>query len=102
MQKKQNRLTDRIRTRKGEKLFCAFLTFGYPSLSATERLIRQLDAAGVDIIELGYPFSPFWLVKVFFNISRKKMVFYGTGQSLMSRFQQLPSLVRAPLISLGS
>lgn len=39
------------------KLFCVFLTLGYPSLAATERLILSSEKAGVDIIELGFPFS---------------------------------------------
>jgi tryptophan synthase alpha chain len=39
------------------KLFCAFLTLGYPNLAATEKLIVEFEKAGVDIIELGFPFS---------------------------------------------
>jgi len=39
------------------KLFCVFLTFGYPSVAATERLILASEKSGVDIIELGFPFS---------------------------------------------
>lgn len=40
-----------------KKIFCAFVTLGYPNLSATETLIRKFDQDGVDIIELGFPFS---------------------------------------------
>ncbi len=40
-----------------QKLFCAFLTLGFPSLKATEELIFKFEKAGVDIIELGFPFS---------------------------------------------
>jgi tryptophan synthase alpha subunit len=43
--------------RKKRKLFCVFLTLGYPSVAATERLILSSEKAGVDIIELGFPFS---------------------------------------------
>jgi tryptophan synthase alpha chain len=43
--------------RKKRKLLCVFLTLGYPSLAATERLILSSEKAGVDIIELGFPFS---------------------------------------------
>lgn len=39
------------------KLFCVFLTLGYPRIAATERLILSSEKAGVDIIELGFPFS---------------------------------------------
>lgn len=43
--------------RMHEKLFCAFLTLGYPSVKDTEKLIYAFDQAGVDILELGFPFS---------------------------------------------
>jgi tryptophan synthase alpha chain len=55
----KNRLLGKIRDvqRRGQKFFCAFLTLGYPSLRTTEILIRECEAAGVDILELGFPFS---------------------------------------------
>jgi len=37
--------------------FIAFVTAGYPDLAATEKLIAEFGRAGVDIIELGIPFS---------------------------------------------
>ncbi len=43
--------------KKQKKLFCIFLTFGYPSIGTTERLILSAERSGVDIIELGFPFS---------------------------------------------
>lgn len=57
--KPQNRLIDKIaqERKKGKKLFCAFLTLGFPNLAATARLIREFEKAGVDVIELGFPFS---------------------------------------------
>jgi tryptophan synthase alpha chain len=39
------------------KAFIAFITAGYPSLAVTEKLIYELADSGVDIIELGVPFS---------------------------------------------
>ncbi|MCU0240981.1 MAG: tryptophan synthase subunit alpha [Vicinamibacteria bacterium] len=41
----------------GRKGFIAFLTAGDPSLDRTVELARALDAAGVDVLELGVPFS---------------------------------------------
>jgi tryptophan synthase alpha chain len=40
-----------------KKAFIAFITAGYPDLSTTEKLILEFDRIGVDIIELGVPFS---------------------------------------------
>jgi len=42
---------------KGEKAFIAYLTAGYPDLETTRALILELEARGVDVIELGIPFS---------------------------------------------
>ncbi len=43
--------------RKGEKAFIAFITAGDPGLETTESLVREFEQRGVDIIELGVPFS---------------------------------------------
>lgn len=41
----------------GEKALVAFITAGDPDLATTEALAPQLEQAGVDILELGVPFS---------------------------------------------
>jgi len=43
--------------RAGKKAFIVFITAGYPNLSTTKKLIIKFAQAGVDIIELGVPFS---------------------------------------------
>jgi tryptophan synthase alpha chain len=40
-----------------KKAFIAFITAGYPDLSTTAKLVIELEKKGVDIIELGVPFS---------------------------------------------
>jgi tryptophan synthase alpha chain len=40
-----------------KKAFIVFITAGYPNLSTTEKLILEFAKIGVDIIELGVPFS---------------------------------------------
>ncbi len=42
---------------KNKKAFIVFITAGYPSLSITQKLILEFSKIGVDIIELGVPFS---------------------------------------------
>lgn len=39
------------------KAFIAFITYGYPSIEASERLIEVMAQEGVDLIEIGIPFS---------------------------------------------
>jgi len=43
--------------RKKEKALIVYLTAGDPSLSVTKKLIFGLEKAGVDILEIGVPFS---------------------------------------------
>ena len=43
--------------RHDKKAFIVFITAGYPSLNITEKLVLEFDKIGVDIIELGVPFS---------------------------------------------
>ena len=45
-----------LRKRK-KKAFIVYITAGDPSLTTTKRLILELDKKGVDLIELGIPFS---------------------------------------------
>ena len=51
-----NRLTQLFKTKKSNILNIYF-TAGYPNLSDTEGVILSLDKAGVDLIELGMPYS---------------------------------------------
>ena len=55
----KNRLVQKLKEARKEKrkLFCAYLTLGFPRISVTEALIPALEQAGADIIELGFPFS---------------------------------------------
>jgi tryptophan synthase alpha chain len=53
------RIEERFKTlnKEGRKAFVAYLTAGDPDLKMTAELIPALEAAGVDIIEIGVPFS---------------------------------------------
>ena len=42
---------------QGRKAFIAYITAGDPTLNATINLVREFEKVGVDIIELGVPFS---------------------------------------------
>jgi len=42
---------------QGNKAFIAFITAGFPSLEVTARLIEEFSRRGVDIVELGVPFT---------------------------------------------
>jgi tryptophan synthase alpha chain len=54
-----NRIDDKFKTLRseGRKAFIAYVTAGDPHLAATSLLALGLEASGVDILELGIPFS---------------------------------------------
>ena len=41
----------------GQKAFMPFITAGDPDLEFTEQLLRELDARGCHMVELGIPYS---------------------------------------------
>lgn len=42
---------------QGKKAFIVYITGGYPRMSATEGLVLALERSGVDLVEIGIPFS---------------------------------------------
>jgi tryptophan synthase alpha chain len=54
-----SRLAETFRklSKKNEKALVTFITAGDPDLETTGEIIRELESAGADIIELGVPFS---------------------------------------------
>src|SRR5881628_1617988 len=54
-----NRIVERFARlkREGQKGFVAYIGAGDPDLEATRRLALAFEEAGVDVLELGVPFS---------------------------------------------
>jgi len=42
---------------EGRGAIMPFITAGYPDLATTERVLAGIDAAGADLVEIGFPFS---------------------------------------------
>lgn len=42
---------------KKENIVSIYITAGFPSLHDTLKIVQELDSAGVDMIEIGFPFS---------------------------------------------
>lgn len=55
----ENRIEKRMRQlqENGEKAFITYMTAGLPDMEGTKALIRAEEEAGIDVIELGIPFS---------------------------------------------
>lgn len=54
-----NRIDNRLRQQKekGEKAFITYVTAGFPTLEKSKEIVLAQEEAGVDVIELGIPFS---------------------------------------------
>ncbi|WP_420147335.1 tryptophan synthase subunit alpha [Spirosoma sp.] len=52
----QNRITD-LFAQKSERLLNVYFTAGFPELHDTVTVLRGLQAAGVDLVEIGMPYS---------------------------------------------
>jgi len=88
--------------RKKESILSIYFTAGYPSLDDTTQIIRHLDAAGVDLIELGMPFSDPLADGPVIQESGQKAI--QNGMSVKVLFEQLKDLrsyTEIPVILMG-
>lgn len=96
-----NRIDRMFREKKGGVL-SVYLTAGYPALGDTIPAIRALEKAGVDMIEIGMPFSdPLADGPVLQDCNQKAL---ENGMSLATLFEQLKGIrneVNMPLVLMG-
>ena len=100
-----DQLTTRIAARfrdlraKNAKGLIVYLTAGDPNLDATGELLLALDRAGVDVIELGVPFSdPLADGPVIQRASERALRSGTTLRKILERFPVWRQTVRAPII----
>ena len=100
-----NQPTTRIAARfrdlraKHAKGLIVYLTAGDPNLDATGELLLALDRAGVDVIELGVPFSdPLADGPVIQRASERALRSGTTLRKILERFPSWRQTVRAPII----
>lgn len=96
-----NRIETLFRKKK-KNILSIYFTAGYPSLGDTLEIIKELDNAGVDMIEIGMPFSdPVADGPVIQRSSEKAL---SNGMSLSLLFEQLTavrSITDIPIILMG-
>jgi tryptophan synthase alpha chain len=84
---------------KNAKGLVVYLTAGDPDLDATGELLRALDRAGVDVIELGVPFSdPLADGPVIQRASERALRSGTTLRKILERFSAWRQAVQAPII----
>src|SRR5690606_29421091 len=95
-----NRITNRLQG--NEKLLSIYFTAGYPALNDTVKIIQELEANGVDMIEIGLPFSDPLADGPTIQESSTKALKNGMHTELL--FEQLKDIrktVSIPLIIMG-
>ncbi|WP_461100838.1 tryptophan synthase subunit alpha [Spirosoma koreense] len=82
----QNRITD-LFAHKRERLLNVYFTAGFPNLEDTLTVLRGLQAAGVDLVEIGMPYSDPVADGETIQLSNERAL--DNGMSLKKLFEQL-------------
>jgi len=93
---------DKLFQDKKQNILSVYFTAGYPHLNDTETIIMELEKAGADLIEIGFPFSdPLADGPV---IQQSSEIALENGMTLKLLFEQLKNIrqkVNIPLILMG-
>jgi tryptophan synthase alpha chain len=97
----KNRINQLFETKK-ENILSIYFTAGFPRLNDTVEIIQQLEQNGVDLVEIGIPFSDPTADGP--TIQRSSEIALKNGMSLKLLFSQLKDIrksVKIPLILMG-
>ncbi len=87
---------------KGERALIAYLTAGDPSLEHTKEIILGLDAAGVDVLEIGVPFSdPTADGPIIQAASRRALQNGVTLSDILDMIESLRKISEIPIVLFG-
>ncbi|WP_209329084.1 tryptophan synthase subunit alpha [Lunatimonas salinarum] len=93
---------DKLFRDKSENILSIYFTAGYPSLEDTLPIMKAIEAAGADIIEVGIPYSD--PIADGPTIQESNMVALANGMSMKKLFSQLEHMrneVSIPVILMG-
>ncbi|HLT07067.1 MAG TPA: tryptophan synthase subunit alpha [Cyclobacteriaceae bacterium] len=93
---------DQLFKNKQEKVLSIYFTAGFPKLEDTRTIMKALEEAGADIIEIGVPYSD--PVADGPTIQESNKVALDNGMSLKKLFSQLEGMrseIKVPVILMG-
>ena len=93
---------DTIFQNKKQNILSVYLTAGYPKIDDTETIIIELEKAGADMVEIGFPFSDTLADGPV--IQHSSEIALKNGMSLKYLFNQLKNIrqkVNIPLLLMG-
>jgi len=95
-----NRINHKLAEDK--KLLSIYFTAGYPELEDTVPIIKKLEKSGVDMVEIGLPFSdPLADGPVIQQSSTQALKNGMTSEKLFEQLKGIRSAVKIPLIIMG-
>lgn len=97
----ENRIDKRLNLlkSKGKKAFTTYMTAGLPDMDKCIEIIKAQDEAGIDIIELGVPFSdPVADGPVIQNASYKAILNGVTLEKVFDMVEKLRKTCEVPLV----
>jgi tryptophan synthase alpha chain len=95
-----NRITQKLQ--EGEKILSIYFSAGYPNLNDTVQIIADLEKNGVDMIEIGLPFSDPLADGPTIQASSTQALHNGmTTQVLFDQLKDIRETVSIPLIIMG-
>ncbi|WP_100610739.1 tryptophan synthase subunit alpha [Confluentibacter lentus] len=95
-----NRIQNKLQEDK--KLLSIYFTAGYPSLNDTVTIIQDLEKSGVDMIEIGLPFSDPLADGPTIQASSTQALKNGmTSEVLFNQLKDIRKTVNIPLIIMG-
>lgn len=93
---------DKLFAEKNTNILSIYFTAGYPKLEDTLPIMKSIEAAGADIIEIGIPYSD--PIADGPTIQESNMVALANGMSMKTLFEQLKTLredISLPVILMG-
>jgi len=94
------RIQDKLQENK--KLVSIYFTAGFPNLNDTKTIIENLEKSGVDMIEIGLPFSDPLADGPTIQASSTKALQNGmTSELLFSQLKDIRESVKIPLLIMG-
>ena len=95
-----NRINQKLK--EGKKILSIYFTAGYPELNDTVTIIQQLENSGVDMIEIGLPFSDPLADGPTIQASSTQALKNGmTSTMLFDQLKDIRKKVQIPLIIMG-
>jgi len=88
--------------KEDKKILSIYFTAGYPNLNDTESIIKNLEKAGVDMLEIGLPFSDPLADGPTIQESSKIALRNGmTSEVLFKQLKDIRKTVKIPLLIMG-